>query len=72
LFAFDTSGATNGNVTLQIDLLMGGYAVMDNFKITASDEPGGGLNPVPVPAAFWLFGTALIGFVGMARRRKVS
>jgi hypothetical protein len=29
-------------------------------------------NPVPVPAAIWLFGTALIGFVGMSRRRKVA
>ena len=27
---------------------------------------------VPVPAAAWLFGTALIGFVGMSRRRKVG
>jgi hypothetical protein len=27
---------------------------------------------VPVPAAIWLFGTALIGFVGMSRRTKVS
>ena len=30
------------------------------------------VSPVPVPAAVWLFGTALIGFVGMSRRRKVS
>jgi len=30
------------------------------------------INVVPVPAAFWLFGTALIGFVGMSRRRKVA
>ena len=30
------------------------------------------INPVPVPAAVWLFGTALIGFVGMSRRRKVA
>lgn len=72
LFTFDTSGATNGSVILQIDLLTGGYGVMDNFKITASDIPGGGLNPVPVPAAFWLFGTALIGFVGISRKRKVG
>jgi hypothetical protein len=28
--------------------------------------------PTPVPAAVWLFGTALIGFVGMSRRRKVA
>lgn len=26
----------------------------------------------PLPAAFWLFGSALIGFVGYARRRKVT
>jgi hypothetical protein len=32
----------------------------------------GAISPIPVPAAFWLFGTALIGFVGISRRRKVS
>ena len=26
---------------------------------------------VPVPAAVWLFGTALIGFIGLSRRTKV-
>jgi len=31
-----------------------------------------GVPAVPVPAAFWLFGTALIGFVGFSRRRKVA
>lgn len=30
------------------------------------------VNVVPVPAAVWLFGTALIGFVGLSRRRKLS
>jgi hypothetical protein len=30
------------------------------------------ISPIPVPAAAWLFGTALIGFVGMSRRRKVA
>ena len=28
-------------------------------------------SPVPVPAAVWLFGTALIGFIGFSRRTKV-
>jgi len=30
------------------------------------------VSPVPLPATVWLFGTALIGFVGMSRRRKVA
>jgi hypothetical protein len=30
-----------------------------------------GVSPVPVPAAIWLFGTALIGFIGISRRTKV-
>jgi hypothetical protein len=32
----------------------------------------GPVSAVPVPAAVWLFGTALIGFVGMSRRTKVA
>ena len=31
-----------------------------------------GIPAVPVPAAFWLFGTALIGFVGVSRRRNLA
>jgi hypothetical protein len=30
------------------------------------------VSPVPVPTAFWLFGTALIGFVGLSRRTSLS
>lgn len=30
------------------------------------------LNPVPVPATIWLFGTALLGFVGMSRRTSIK
>lgn len=30
------------------------------------------VNPVPIPAAAWLFGTALIGLVGFSRRGKVA
>ena len=30
------------------------------------------VSPIPVPAAFWLFGTALIGLAGFGRRRKAA
>lgn len=30
------------------------------------------VKPVPVPAAVWLFGSGLLGLVGMARRKKAS
>ena len=30
------------------------------------------LQPVPVPAAVWLFGSGLLGLVGVARRRKTA
>lgn len=30
------------------------------------------VSPIPVPAAVWLFGTALIGFVGMSRRKSIK
>lgn len=37
----------------------------DNSVLTVDIQP----NPVPVPAAVWLFGTGLMGLVGVARRR---
>jgi hypothetical protein len=53
--------------------------VQDTFRMAIGGGPNGlgflALNDasaVPVPAAVWLFGTALIGFVGMSRRRKVA
>ena len=54
-----------------------------SFDFAAYDGTGSGLShylefgqgmrtAVPVPAAVWLFGTALIGFVGVSRKRKVT
>jgi hypothetical protein len=30
------------------------------------------VSPIPMSSAFWLFGAALIGFVGMSRRTNVN
>lgn len=68
VFAFDTSSSTNGKVTLQIDLLSGGYAVFDNFLITASDDAGGGIPDVPLPGSLAFLGLGM-GAIGWMRRK---
>jgi hypothetical protein len=40
LMPLSAEGNTNGNVILRIDLINGGYAAMDNFRIAASNTPG--------------------------------
>jgi hypothetical protein len=37
---------------------------------TYAADGGGGPAPIPVPAAAWLFGSGLMGMVGVARRRR--
>lgn len=65
--ALDATGNTNGNVTLRIDLLQGGYAAIDNFRIAASDAAGDTGNvPEPASAALVLLGLAASA---AARRR---
>ena len=46
----------------------GKWSAVDNFQYGSVNS----LSQVPIPASIWLFGTALIGFVGMARRRKIA
>lgn len=46
------------------------HTVASNFAITTT--LGITPNPVPIPAAVWFFGTALIGLVGFAKRRKAA
>ena len=43
----------------------------DNVCFDNTGGCPGSPNPVPVPAAVWLFGSGLLGLVGVARRRKV-
>lgn len=68
IVGLDTTGNTNGNVTLVIDELVGGYAALDNFKIVASDTQGD-VGQVPEPASLALLGLGLAA-LGFSRRRR--
>lgn len=68
--AFDGS---NHNGLFITDGLLAGNLL--EFHVTSSllaivDNPFPVYSPVPVPAALWLFGSGLIGLVGVARRKK--
>ena len=49
---------------------------LDNLMISEAGTTGTGTGPdipaVPVPAAVWLFGTAIAGLVGFRRRAKIN
>ena len=54
----------NGDGTPGIPMPAGGAFEFFNANFNAN------LTPVPVPAAVWLFGSGLLGLIGVARRRK--
>ncbi len=72
LGGLNATGSTNGNVILRIDLLQGGYAVLDNLRVVASNVEGDvGAVPEPATWAMMLLGFGAIGAtLRRARRNK--
>lgn len=66
----NAAGNSNGKVILQLDLLEGGYAALDNFTIVASNTEGE-VGNVPEPGSLALLGLGLTGLYA-ARRRKAG
>jgi hypothetical protein len=52
---------------LGIDIDRSGEKSFSQDKVPVQSE----ISPVPLPSAVWLFGSALIGFIGMSRRTRV-
>ena len=75
------SNLQQGTYLVGVSLLLNTFS--DLWMLTSENQSNeneyAGLNitvsavsAVPIPAAIWLFGTALIGFVGMSRRTSVK
>jgi len=57
----------NGETIASLNMISGTYNyAIPNDTITLNIEA------VPIPAAVWLFGSGLLGLVGMARRKKAA
>ena len=58
----------------------GGFTIQDSFRVLEGESASVDLlgritstpSAVPVPAAVWLFGSALLGLVGFGRRKKTA
>lgn len=79
------TGADSGSIVMSIARLPNGTDTNSNAADFASGclTPGGSniagtgdcstaINPVPVPAAAWLFGSGLVGLIGIGRRKSRS
>jgi hypothetical protein len=65
---------TTGTITLGTDNDIGGSGcsagAVNNLSFDGIGQPVLSSSVVPVPATAWLFGSALIGLAGVARRKK--
>ena len=67
--SIDSFNAATGDFTASWDSVVVGGAFNGQL---ASWAITGNASAVPVPAAAWLFGSGLLGLVGVARRRKAA
>ena len=56
------------NANFNTDTALSGASAAENYLL----QPGAAVAAVPVPAAVWLFGSGLLGLVGVARRKKAA
>ena len=65
-------GGTTISSSQANDLLAGLWYINIHTAAYPAGEIRGQVNVVPVPAAAWLFGSGLLGLVGISRRKKAA
>lgn len=80
----DSTGLTMNGTQVILDAAVGGLVLFENINsLTIQNINNNGVNDgydfafhavseVPLPAAAWLFGSALLGLAGVARRKAVA
>jgi len=68
---WDLNEGNNTTLNDQLTNLFAGNLYINVHTVTnPGGEIRGQIQVVPIPAAFWLFGSGLLGLVGIARRKK--
>ncbi len=67
LFLFATNGA---GLSSAANTYVGGTVNINSAGVITYTAPA--TSPVPLPAAVWLFGSGLLGLIGVGRRRSVA
>jgi hypothetical protein len=62
----------NGSLGAVQSYVLGTASLGTNGTLTLASNPTTAPPPVPLPAAVWLFGSGLLGLVGVSRRRKAA
>lgn len=63
-------GSTTISDTQEADLLAGLWYINIHTDLFSGGEIRGQVQVVPIPAAIWLFGSGLLGLIGISRRKK--
>ena len=65
-------GSTTISNAQENDLLSGLWYINIHTDLFPAGEIRGQVQVVPIPAALWLFGTGLLGLIGISRRKKAA
>ncbi|MCF6203014.1 MAG: hypothetical protein L3J59_04980 [Methylococcaceae bacterium] len=63
-------GAVDSTAITEIEFVVSGVQNMDSVIDNINASGSGSVSAVPVPAAVWLFGSGLVGLIGISKKKK--